>query len=292
MIQSAAKPVRTLLVSDVHLGCKHSQARAFLDFLQGFAPESLYLVGDFIDGWKINTGWHWSEDCDEVISHLIELTRRGTKVFYVPGNHDSFLRNPSFRFAFPTDVPNFEVANEFIFQTLDGWRFLVTHGDLFDVVETKAQWASKGTSAMYDAALSMNWWLHRFTMTESANPYGVCALLKDRVKRCIRFISNFETKILEHARQQSCDGVVCGHIHTPDIIADHSMWYCNTGDWVENCTGLVECHDGQIQLVRRYEEDILLDLPRRIDRTCDESSTEVTDLLNELLEPLESEIAA
>ncbi|QDT02225.1 UDP-2,3-diacylglucosamine hydrolase [Rubripirellula lacrimiformis] len=263
MDQADAKPVRTLLVSDVHLGCKHSQSKEFLNFLQGFAPENIYLVGDFIDGWKINTGWHWTQDCDNVISHLIELTRRGTKVFYVPGNHDAFLRSSVLRSALPDEFSRVEVANEFVFETLAGWRFLVTHGDLFDCVEMQAQWLSKGTSALYDACLSLNWWLHRYTFAESCNPYGVCAVLKDRVKRSIRFISNFESKILDHARLRDCDGIVCGHIHTPDIVTTDSMWYCNTGDWVENCTGLVECHDGQIQLVRRYDEDIILDLPAR-----------------------------
>lgn len=258
-----ATPVRTLLVSDVHLGCKHSQSRKFLTFLRQFKPESLYIVGDFIDTWKINTGWYWPRDCDEIISHLVTLSQQGTKIHYVPGNHDSFLRNPALRAFLPIDLPKFEVGNEFVFETLGGWRFLVTHGDLFDVFETRAQWASRGSSVFYDACLSANWWFHRMLLGEDRNPYGICAILKDRVKRCVRFISSYEAKILQHARVRDCNGVICGHIHTPDIVSNDSMVYCNTGDWVENCTALVESNDGRIHLLQRYGEDVLLDLPNR-----------------------------
>lgn len=256
-------PVRTLLVSDVHLGCKHSQAKPFLEFLQSFAPETIYLVGDFIDGWKINGSWHWSRDCDDVISHLIALASRGTKVFYVPGNHDAFLRNPAFRAALPAHLSQFEIANEFVFETILGWRLLVTHGDMFDCVETKAQWASKGSSLFYDTCLTVNWWIHRFFLADSQNPYGICGVLKNRVKRLIRFLSHYESQLLGHAKSLGCDGIVCGHVHTPDMLESDAMWYFNTGDWVENCTGLVERHDGQMQLIQRFEKNRSLRLPVR-----------------------------
>lgn len=256
--------VRTLLVSDVHLGCKHSRANEFLHFLQGFSPQTLYLVGDFLDAWKINRGWHWSADCDRVIGHLMELVSQGTKIHYVPGNHDSFLRTTAYRDVLDDRLSGVEVADEFVLDTARGWQLLVTHGDRFDLFETRTPWLSKGVSALYDACLSVNWWIHRMRLDSHRNPYGACAFFKDRVKRWIRFISRFETKIMEHARQRSCDGVVCGHIHTPDISYGKAMWYCNTGDWVENCTGLVEYHSGQFCLIRRYEPDLVLDLPTRI----------------------------
>ena len=270
MEQATVKPVRTLLVSDVHLGCKHSRPGELLAFLQQFSPEAVYLVGDIIDSWKINTAWHWSPECDDVIAHLVNWSRQGTQLFYVPGNHDAFLRNPIFRSGIFGDIPRLRIADEFVFQTRQGWRFMVTHGDLFDCVESKAQWASKGSSTLYDGCLSLNRWIHQWSKFNRGgshrltNPYGVCALLKERVKRCIRFISSYESKIMDHARMNDCDGVICGHIHTPDIVATDSMWYLNTGDWVENCTGLVEQHDGQIHLVQRYAEDVILDLPEKI----------------------------
>ncbi|WP_443217317.1 UDP-2,3-diacylglucosamine diphosphatase [Rhodopirellula sp. P2] len=138
---------------------------------------------------------------------------------------------------------------------------MITHGDLFDCVELNAQWLSKGSTALYDVCLSLNRWYHKTWQHRDCNPHGLCAVLKDRVKRWIRFVSGFENRIRNHAREQDCDGVICGHIHTPDIVTGDSMWYCNTGDWIENCTGLVERHDGQLHLVRRYDEDLFLRLP-------------------------------
>ncbi|MCC9643272.1 UDP-2,3-diacylglucosamine diphosphatase [Rhodopirellula sp. JC740] len=283
MQRPAPTPVRTLLVSDVHLGSKHSRTEEFLTFLRQFHPESLYLVGDFIDGWKINTGWHWSSACDDVIAHLIELAQRGTKIHYVAGNHDSFLRNPAFRAGCMATLPRFEVANEFVMETVAGWRFLITHGDMFDCVEANAQWLSKGSTFFYDACLSMNRWYHRTWLRREQNPHGVCSHLKDRVKRWIRFVSDFENKILHHAKVSDCDGVICGHIHTPDIVSGKSMWYCNTGDWVENCTDLVERHDGQLHLVRTYDEDLFLQLPaqRQFDGNHDEPHSSGTPNLFE-----------
>lgn len=256
-------PVRTLLFSDVHLGHKHAQVKEFLEFVRGFSTETVYIVGDFIDGWKFNSGWHWSESCDAIIDHLIQMVRAGTKIFYIPGNHDAFLRNSAFRAMLPEGLTEIQIANELVFETLTGHRFLVTHGDRFDIIETRAQWVSKGSCGLYDTFLSVNWWFHRLLHRGNGNPYGVCARLKDRVKRGVRFISNFESQIMHHARTQSCHGVICGHIHTPDIVHSTSMLYCNTGDWMENCTGLVEHLDGNIELVSRYCDNRKLRLPRR-----------------------------
>lgn len=245
--------IRTLLVSDVHLGCKHARSEEFLHFLQGYQPDTLYLVGDFFDGWKINSGWHWTEVCDSIVQHIVRLVDRGTEVFYTPGNHDSFLRQSSFQTLMPTGFPQVKIADEFVYETLHGWRFLVTHGDLFDFFETKAQWISKGSSWFYDSCLGLNRWLQRHFLAADRNPYGACAVLKGRVKRGVRFISRYENKIVRHALKRQCDGVICGHIHTPILKHSEHGLYCNTGDWVENCTGLVEHHDGNFQLVSRYD---------------------------------------
>ncbi|MCG8653449.1 MAG: UDP-2,3-diacylglucosamine diphosphatase, partial [Pirellulales bacterium] len=181
----------------------------------------------------------------------------------VPGNHDSFLRNPAFHAMLPAGLGNCEVADEVIFETLSGHRLLVTHGDHFDFFETRAQWVSKGTTGLYDACLGLNRWFQRRLLGANRNPHGVCAVLKDRVKRGVKFISQYETRILQHARSRSCEGVICGHIHTPDIVLSDSMMYFNTGDWVENCTGLVEHHDGTLQLTALYRPNREVQLPSR-----------------------------
>ncbi|MEM9645127.1 MAG: UDP-2,3-diacylglucosamine diphosphatase [Planctomycetota bacterium] len=253
MHDSDTTSIRTLLISDVHLGCKHAQTEAFLSFLRSYRPKQIYLVGDFIDGWKCNRGWHWTDECDQILDHLAKLIREGTEVFYVPGNHDSFLRNSSYQSWLPEAFANVRIADEFVYETVGGWRFLVTHGDLFDWFETRAQWISKGTSWLYDAILSINRWLTSQRGDDAANPYAACAAIKHRVKSGVRFISRFEDAITRHAHSRRCEGVICGHIHTPDIVRDGSTLYCNTGDWVENCTGLVEQHDGTICLVSKYK---------------------------------------
>ncbi|QEG41706.1 UDP-2,3-diacylglucosamine diphosphatase [Roseimaritima ulvae] len=282
--------VRTLLVSDVHLGSKYSQSAEFLKFLRRFRPDKLYIVGDFIDGWKFASGWTWNQHCDDVIEHLLQLARRGTEICYVPGNHDSFLRNKAFRTMLPQELAGIQIQHDFVHEMHNGWRFLVTHGDSFDFFETKAQWISKASSCFYDACLSLNWWLHRWTMTEQHNPYGVCRMLKHRVKRGIQFISDFEHKLTDYAHTRGCQGVICGHIHTPDIVyKPGSLVYCNTGDWMENCTGLVEHHDGEIRLIGRYQDSRTLRLPVRAVESADGETPLACELESEPTSPTNAE---
>ncbi|OUT55161.1 MAG: UDP-2,3-diacylglucosamine hydrolase [Rhodopirellula sp. TMED11] len=260
-MERTLQKVRTLFVSDVHLGCKHARTSKFLEFIQGYQPDTLYLVGDFFDAWKINYGWHWTTDCDHVIDHFVKLVESGTELFYAPGNHDAFLRQPGFQAIIPSRFPDVRIDNEFIFESLQGHRLLVTHGDLFDFFETKAQWASKASSFFYDSCLFWNQWFVRRFRGEDKNPYGICARLKQRVKSAVRFLSRFEGKLVEHAQNQGCDGVVCGHIHTPCFKRIGDAFYFNTGDWMENCTGLVERHDGRLELVSLYGETQEISLP-------------------------------
>ena len=253
--------VRTLLISDVHLGSKHSQSKACLKFLQSYSPQRVYLVGDFIDGWRCNQGWHWSPNCTAIFEYIERLIEQGTDVFYVPGNHDSFLRNEQSRELIPCQFRDVQFANEFVFESFGGWRFLITHGDLFDLVETQSQWVSKVASFAYDTVLSGNRLCNRIAGRGLKNPYGACAVLKSSVKRIVMRLSGFETAIMQHARDQDCDGVICGHLHTPAIVYSKNMLYCNTGDWVENCTGLVEHLDGSIRLESIYGSPRMLELP-------------------------------
>ncbi|WP_231602702.1 UDP-2,3-diacylglucosamine diphosphatase [Neorhodopirellula pilleata] len=261
-----ARPVRTLLLSDVHLGSKHTQTAQCLDFLKSYQPEQVYLVGDFIDGWRTAHGWHWTPLCDEVMDYFEDLMAKGTKVFYTPGNHDAFLRDIDghnlIMEKFAGKFADVEIADQFVFETVRGWRLLVTHGDLFDVVETQAQWVSKITSIAYDVILSCNRLVNHCVGRRHRNPYGACAWLKSQVKRAIRFCSGFEPNLMQHARAEGCEGVICGHVHTPNMIHRPHLLYCNTGDWVENCTGLVEHHDGRISLDSIYGKTRTLELPQ------------------------------
>ncbi|MEL6896107.1 MAG: UDP-2,3-diacylglucosamine diphosphatase, partial [Planctomycetota bacterium] len=246
----APKVVRTLMISDVHLGCKHVQVDPLLDFLSRYQPQQIYLVGDFVDGWKMNNSWHWSESCDAIINHINQWAASGTRVYYTPGNHDDFLRTPSLRNLLTDRIRNVEIADEFVFQTAGGHRLLVTHGDLFDKVEKQAQWISRVSSYLYDGVLSLN---RCITIRRGRNPYAVCGVLKSRVKSVVRWISKYDDNLMRHAVESECSGVVCGHVHTPTIKkkAD-SLIYLNTGDWIENCTGVVEYMDGRLCLESYY----------------------------------------
>ncbi|RLS56813.1 MAG: UDP-2,3-diacylglucosamine diphosphatase [Planctomycetota bacterium] len=244
--------VRTLFVSDIHLGSRHSQCEPFVEMLQRCRPQSLYLVGDILDGWRWPDAWHWKSTFATALRILEDLAHSGTQIFYTPGNHDDFLRNPETAEAVLRRLPFLKLADEFIFEAADGRSLLVTHGDHFDIVEKSAQWLSRLSSWAYDTALSTNWYMSQLLSMTDRSPYWVCASGKRKVKSLIRFLSGFEASILRHAKDMGCQGVVCGHLHTPAVIERDGMTYFNTGDWVENCTSLVETLDGRFEIECYY----------------------------------------
>lgn len=244
--------VRTVFVSDLHLGHKHAQVEAFLNFLEGLRPERVYLVGDIIDGWELRRGAKWSSCCSRALRVFTEMADAGAELYYTPGNHDDFLRHGR-ELQFLTDRLDFvQISEEFVAETADGRRYLVIHGDQFDVFETSAQWLSKFLTIVYHVCLSLNWALSRIRRRSNVSPYGLCSSGKRRLKQLVRFISRYEASLLQHARDQDCDGVICGHVHTPVIFEREGMTYCNTGDWVEHCTAIVETREGVLELRHFY----------------------------------------
>lgn len=236
--------VRSLFVSDIHLGCKHAQAAEFLDLLERYEPTHLYIVGDFIDGWKLKRRWRWEPEYDRILQRMMAMKRSGAKLFYTPGNHDSFLR------GFLANFGVIEIRDEFIHEAADGRRFVVTHGDKFDRVEQSCQWLSVVASYAYDVLLTANWWGNRLR-GKKHDPYAFCGAIKRRVKRLVKHISEFEGQLVDNARGSGCDGIICGHVHAPRIEEIDKVAYLNTGDWVENCSALVEFDDGSFDLIRR-----------------------------------------
>lgn len=247
--------VKTMFVSDVHLGCRHAQADAFLEALNRCEPQELYLVGDFIDGWKLRSKWRWLPVYDQILQRLMAMHRRGAKIYYTPGNHDSFMR------SFLSNFGMIDVKDRFIHKAVDGRRYLVTHGDQFDSIEQNCQWLSLVAAFGYDVLLSANWIVNKLR-GKKEDPYAFCGVIKRRVKRLVRHVSEFEGKLVDSARAQDCDGIICGHIHAPRIMQVDGLTYCNTGDWVENCSALVEYEDGHFSLIRRHGE-VIADLPAR-----------------------------
>ncbi|MEM6330076.1 MAG: UDP-2,3-diacylglucosamine diphosphatase [Planctomycetota bacterium] len=241
---AGVRAVRSLFVSDVHLGCRHSQAAEFLELLQRYEPRHLYVVGDFIDGWKLRRRWRWPPVYDRVLQRLMALRRGGTRLYYTPGNHDAFLR------GFLANFGVVEIQDRFVHTAADGRRFLVTHGDQFDRIENGAQWLSVIASYGYDVMLTANRLANRLR-GKKHDPYAFCGAIKRRVKRLVSHVSEFEGLLIENAGKQHCDGIICGHIHAPRIVQVGGLAYCNTGDWVENCSALVEYGDGALELLRR-----------------------------------------
>ncbi|QDT97741.1 UDP-2,3-diacylglucosamine diphosphatase [Gimesia aquarii] len=240
---SVSREVRTIFVSDVHLGCMHSRASEFLEFLNLHEPESLYLVGDLIDGWKLRKKWRWPQTYNAIFDRVEELSSKGTEIFYTPGNHDNFLRDFGKRFGFVT------LSDEFVHITADGRRFLIIHGDQFDKFETGAQWLSILASFAYDVLLTSNTLFNRLLKRKGQKKYALSSAVKSRVKQLMRFISHYEQKLAGHARENRCEGIICGHIHAPNILDIEGVNYCNTGDWVEHCSALIEYGDGKMEIV-------------------------------------------
>lgn len=239
--------IRTLFVSDVHLGCRHAHAEQFLDFLRQHSPEQIFLVGDIIDGWKLRRSLAWQPIFNDILAHLYELAESGVTICYTPGNHDAFLRRFPWNFSFV------KVQDEFIFEASDGRRYLVTHGDKFDVVERSAGWISRLAAIGYDVLLSANRGVSAWRKLKPGSEYSLGAVIKRRVKQFVRYISDFEGRLVAHGRKLGCDGVICGHIHTPAQTEIDGIVYCNTGDWVENCTALVEYESGELELLRYFD---------------------------------------
>ncbi len=253
MDESMRKRVRSVFVSDVHLGCRHSKADLLLSFLRHHTCDNLYLVGDIIDGWKMRRGFHWNDTYTLLVRRILGMVKRGTTVRYVAGNHDEFLRN--YMEELQTALTgHIEIADEFVHHTADGRRLLVIHGDIFDSVSINMPWLARWGDRAYSLLLALNTvgnWCRR-KLGLKYQSYSL--YMKQNVKRAVNYVNSFEEMMALHTRKRRCDGVICGHIHTPAVKALGELDYYNCGDWVESCTALLEYDDGQIELVRHHEE--------------------------------------
>lgn len=239
---------RTVWISDTHLGTRGCKADFLLDFLRHTECETLYLVGDIIDGWRLKKSWYWTETQNEVVREILKKTRNGCQVIYVPGNHDEVLRDYTNLF-----FGGVLVKEEAIHQGADGRRYLIIHGDKFDSVVKYAKWLAHLGDWAYTVLLSTN--NHFNTVRRWLNlPYwSLSAFLKQKVKNAVEFISHFEEAVAHEARSRGVDGVVCGHIHHAEMREIDGILYCNDGDWVESCTALVERASGKLEIVRWTE---------------------------------------
>lgn len=235
---------RTIWISDIHLGTSGCNAALLLDFLRSVECETLYLVGDIIDGWRLRKGWYWPDAHNEVVRRLLKMAHRGTRVVYVVGNHDEVLRD-----YVGMGFGGIELTEEAIHVTADGRKLLVSHGDAFDVVVLYHRWLAFLGDQAYYVLLKANV-VFNLARKRLGMPYwSLSAYLKKRVKNAVQFICSFEEAVAHAAADRHVDGVVCGHIHCAEIRQIGDITYYNDGDWVESCTALVEAHDGAMSIL-------------------------------------------
>jgi UDP-2,3-diacylglucosamine pyrophosphatase LpxH len=235
---------RTIWISDTHLGTRGCNAPALLGFLRNHEADTLYLVGDIVDGWQLKRSWYWPQSHNDIVQKLLRKARKGTRVIYIPGNHDEF-----FRAYADHSFGGITIRKDVIHVTADGRRLLVLHGDEFDGVVRYARWLALLGDYAYQAILKINQWLNRLRHRLGMPYWSVSAYLKLKVKNAVSFISDFELAIAREARMRGLDGAVCGHIHHATIRTIDGLTYYNDGDWVESCTALVEHHDGAMEIL-------------------------------------------
>ena len=252
MAKKKSLKLRSVWISDIHLGFRGCQAEALLHFLHSVETEYLFLVGDIVDFWNIKKTPYWPQLHTNVIRSILGKAKHGTRVIYIPGNHDEVMRD-----CVGQVLGNLEIHRDFTHTTADGRKLLILHGDEFDVVMKNSRWLAKLGSVAYDKLLSLNHFVNSFRRLFRFSYWSLAAYLKHKVKNAVSFIGSFEDALAYLAREKGADGVVCGHIHHAEVRMIDGVLYCNDGDWVESLTSLVEHKDGRLELLywsKQYEQ--------------------------------------
>jgi UDP-2,3-diacylglucosamine pyrophosphatase LpxH len=237
--------VRTAWISDVHLGTRASGAARLLDFLREYDFEMLYIVGDLIDIWQMRRSRYWPQQHNDVIQKILRKSRKGTRVIYIPGNHDEMIS------SFCGVYGAITIQTHAIHRTADGRRVLIIHGHELDTVVQNAKWLAFVGDAGYQFLLSLNPFINFVRRRFGLGYWSLSAYVKQRVKDAVSFIGKFEAAVVRYAKRYRVEAVLCGHIHTLSIRDFPSVTYYNCGDWVETCSALVEHFDGRIEVVRK-----------------------------------------
>ena len=244
--------VRTAWISDVHLGTRGSNAGALLDFLREYECETLYVVGDLIDIWQLRRSRYWPQQHNDVIQKILRKSRKGTRVIYIPGNHDDLLAK------FYGAYGNIIVQKHAIHRLADGRRMLVIHGHELDTVVQNVKWLAFAGDVGYQFLLSLNPTINFVRRRFGLGYWSLSAFAKQRVKDAVSFIGRFEEEIVRYAKKFSVDAVLCGHIHSAAIRQFGAVTYYNCGDWVETCSALIEREDGVVEMVNCQPSKILI----------------------------------
>jgi UDP-2,3-diacylglucosamine pyrophosphatase LpxH len=235
---------RSVFISDVHLGFKGCQAHLLLEFLRNTRCENLFLIGDIIDVWNMRNGLYWPQSHNDVVRTILGKAKHGTRVIYIPGNHDEVFREYD-----GVTFGNVSIRRDHIHHTADGRLLLLLHGDEFDGVVQCSPWLAHLGGWVYGVLLRLNRYVNWIRRRFGYQYWSLAAFLKHKVKNAVNYIANFEEVVARSAKRRGVDGLVCGHIHRPEIRQIDDVLYCNDGDWVESCSALVEHHDGRLELI-------------------------------------------
>ena len=236
-------------MSDVHLGTKNCQIEKVNHFLKHTTAERIILHGDIIDGWYLKKrSGSWKDEHTRFIRLVLKrIEKKGTEVIYLRGNHDDILE----RFL-PLRFGSLSVFEEYIYENEKG-RYLVVHGDVFDAITQNTKWIAVLGDVGYRILMRMNRIYNRYRSWRGKEYFSFSKLIKAKVKKAVSFISDFEQEVELLARRKNCNGIMCGHIHTPANKMIGQVHYLNSGDWVESATALVEHFDGHFEVLE-YDE--------------------------------------
>lgn len=236
---------RTIWISDVHLGTSTARAERLCDFLKYNSCDTLYLVGDIIDGWRMKKRAYWPQQHINVIRRILTRSKRGTKIVYITGNHDEFLRRYS-----GMSFGNIHLVDEHIHHSANGKQYWVVHGDAFDAVVFNRKWLAAIGDLAYDIMLKLNLWFNRARSALGMSHWSLSSYLKNKVRNAFSIIANYEATLASECKKRELDGVICGHIHHSDLKEIDGIQYANCGDWVESCTALVEDNEGNLKTLQ------------------------------------------
>lgn len=240
---------RTIFISDTHLGTRAARADLLLDFLKTVSCDTLYLVGDIVDGWRLKKSWYWDTTHNDIIRRVLKLAKSGTEVIYIPGNHDEGLRGFT-----GNDMAGVKTRQDDIFTGVDGRKYWVIHGDEFDGVVKYAKWLAHVGDFAYQTLLKINTGFNYVRRKMGYSYWSLSAYLKHKVKNAVEFMGDFEEAVANEAKRRDVDGVICGHIHHAEMREIGGILYLNDGDWVESCTALAEHEDGQWEIIYWADE--------------------------------------
>lgn len=235
----------SIWLSDIHLGCIDCKAEFLLQFLDSVECERIFLVGDIVDFWALKRRMHWPESHNQVLNTLLKKAQQGTEVIYLPGNHDELMK-PYEALLFGS----IKIHNEYLYRTLSGKTLLMLHGDKYDNQVCFGKWQAKLGDLLYDVLLWLNRNQHKIRNWFGLPYWSMASYIKSKVKKANEAIARYRSAAIEDAKQQGADGIICGHIHHPQLCIEQGIVYCNDGDWIENCTTMVETKEGNLRLLK------------------------------------------